>query len=128
MAVVLIISGYSINRSRSNTMKKIILIAVMMMTGIALAGDPNSMPHPNAQNRVTVEQNNNYTYFIIYTPKESQKSLMDWPDYPSSIEKVIFRYMERWVQDLLKFYESDLPKNIAESKAAREKRDIERMR
>ncbi len=32
----------------------IILTVVILMAGIALAGDPNSMPNPTAQNRVIV--------------------------------------------------------------------------
>lgn len=103
-------------------MKQTILIAaIMLMAGTAFAGDPNSMPNPTAQNKVTVCVQGNVTYLRIYTPDINHRILTNDVAFPKLFGPVIFRYLKAWTEKLLNTYNADM--NLFEAKAAREERE-----
>lgn len=108
-------------------MKRIILMsAIMLMAGTMFAADPNDMPNPTAQNKVTVCVQGNITYLRIYTPDINHRILTNDSAFPKLLESVIFRYLKAWSEKLFDTYNSDM--NLLEAKAARQKRDTERIR
>lgn len=113
-------------------MKQIIILAVILMAGTVLAGDPNSMPNPTAWNRVTVERNGNYTTIKLWTPEANQRALISGtlsiPPFPKLVENVIFRHIDKWIKDLFDVLNSDLTDNLLETEAARLKREAARIR
>lgn len=109
-------------------MKQIILTVgiILMLAGNAFAADPNSMPNPTAKNPVVSCTDGNFIHLIIYAPNINHRIIASEPSFPSLMKSVVFRYMDRWVEKLFEKFNEDM--NLLESHAARQKRDIERIR
>ena len=109
-------------------MKQLIIVIVILIAGMALASDPNSMPTPTAQNRVTSCVHGDITYLQVYTPEANQKFISSHIRFPALIEEVIFRHFTQWIKELFIDFNADLTESLITAQEAREARDLERTR
>lgn len=107
-------------------MKNLIILTaiIIIMAGTALANDPNSMPRPTAQDRITVCVRGNVTTIKVYIPDEDQRTLASDPLFDRLIEPIILRYLKSWVEKLIEDFNSDM--NLREADIERKRRDMER--